>query len=351
MTPGPGSSVGDDTGLTPVSVIGGYLGAGKTTLINQLLQGDHGLRLAVLVNDFGAINIDASLIAARDGNVVSMENGCVCCSIADALGDGLDEVLALTPPPDQILIEASGVADPAKIAAYGAGWPGCRLDAVVVLADAETIIDRSNDRFVGELVTRQLTRADMILLTKCDLVDPDRIERVQDWMAAKTTAPVVTIDGHLDDRHLDHALILDGRWLGPHDRDPARTNADDVTEAGRLFESISLSFEQPIQPGALAALEAAIDELPEDVIRLKGFLRLAPGDSPADPADCAELVAIQRVGTRTSIEPMAGRFDRSDSMGPGGVLVAIAPRGRMPEDALRSLTATLTPDGFEPAPR
>ena len=124
----------------------------------------------MLVNDFGAVNIDAALIADHDGQTISLKNGCVCCSIADELGDALDRVLALEPAPDQIVIEASGVADPANVAAYGQGWPGCRLDAVVVLADAETVQAKSRDQFVGELVTRQLRRADIVMATKCDLV-------------------------------------------------------------------------------------------------------------------------------------------------------------------------------------
>ena len=160
--------------LVPVTVVAGYLGAGKTTLINELLAHDHGRRLAVLVNDFGAVNIDAALIADHDGQTISLKNGCVCCSIADELGDALDRVLALEPAPDQIVIEASGVADPANVAAYGQGWPGCRLDAVVVLADAETIQAKSRDQFVGELVVRQLRRADIVMATKCDLVTKAR---------------------------------------------------------------------------------------------------------------------------------------------------------------------------------
>jgi hypothetical protein len=108
--------------LVPVTIIGGYLGAGKTTLINALLAADHGRRLAVLVNDFGAVNIDVELIERHDGETISLTNGCICCSIADSLGESLDQVLALEPRPDQIVIEASGVADPAAIAGYGQGW-------------------------------------------------------------------------------------------------------------------------------------------------------------------------------------------------------------------------------------
>ena len=101
----------DTEALVPVAVVGGYLGAGKTTLINHLLSSPHGLRLAVLVNDFGAIDIDADLLSAHEGDTISLSNGCVCCAIGDALGDALDRVLEADPPPDRIVAEQpEGVA-------------------------------------------------------------------------------------------------------------------------------------------------------------------------------------------------------------------------------------------------
>lgn len=167
-------------GLVPVTVIGGYLGAGKTTMINRLLTGDHGLKLAVLVNDFGSVNVDAELIASHDGTTMRLENGCVCCTIADAMGDALDAVLPIKP--DHILIEASGVADPAKVGIYGQGWPGCRLASIVVLADAAAIRQQSVDRFVGPLIGTQLRAADVIMLTKTDLISHAETKAVRSWL-------------------------------------------------------------------------------------------------------------------------------------------------------------------------
>ena len=102
----------------PVTVIGGYLGAGKTKLLNRLLAEAEGRRLAVLVNDFGEVNIDAALIANRDGETISLTNGCVCCSIGDNLGMTLYDLAERPDGPEHILVEASGVADPARIAGY-----------------------------------------------------------------------------------------------------------------------------------------------------------------------------------------------------------------------------------------
>ncbi len=103
----------------PVTIIGGYLGAGKTTLLNSLLSGAHGVKLAVIVNDFGSINIDAALVANRDGETISLTNGCVCCSIGDNLALTLHDLAEQANGPEHVVIEASGVADPSKIARFG----------------------------------------------------------------------------------------------------------------------------------------------------------------------------------------------------------------------------------------
>src|SRR6056300_490452 len=104
--------------VVPITIIAGFLGTGKTGLLNHLLAHAEGRRLTALVNDFGALNIDSELIAAQNGNQISLANGCVCCSIGDDLTLALAQVMNQTPRPDHILIEASGVADPARIAGF-----------------------------------------------------------------------------------------------------------------------------------------------------------------------------------------------------------------------------------------
>ncbi|MCP4085883.1 MAG: GTP-binding protein [Actinomycetia bacterium] len=272
-------------GLTPVTIIGGYLGAGKTTLLNQLLAGDHGRRLAVLVNDFGSVNIDIDLIAAHDGDTISLQNGCICCSIADSLGDALDQVLELDPLPDQIVIEASGVADPAKIAHYGQGWPGCRLDAVIVLADAETIRTQSRDQFVGELVTRQLRGGDVVLLTKADLVDPEGIDEVTAWLETVSGPnPQVLV---ISDGAVAPSLVLDLE-VGPRKPGPEVGGPD----LDGLFESTVIELPQPV---SRTQLESFLDRWPAGIIRAKGIVELDGGDHHV----------VQRVGRRRTIEPLA----------------------------------------------
>jgi len=124
----------------PVTLVAGYLGAGKTTLINRILAADTGQKIAVMVNDFGAINIDARLIQARDGGVLQLANGCICCSIQSDLKAQLRDLIRAADRPDHLVIETSGVSDPARVAAV-LQHPGLkektRIDAVVTLVDLE----------------------------------------------------------------------------------------------------------------------------------------------------------------------------------------------------------------------
>ena len=272
--------------LVPVTVVAGYLGAGKTTLINELLAQNHHQRLAVLVNDFGAVSIDAALIAEHNAQTISLKNGCVCCSIADELGDALDRVLALEPAPDQIVIEASGVADPANVAAYGQGWPGCRLDAVIVLADTETVQAKSSDQFVGELVTRQLRRADIVLATKRDLVTETELTTVLDWLA-ETVPDVPTLTRRAG--QLDLALLLEtDRTIEKISPQPPPA---DIGLAEAAFDSFVIDVGSALDRDRV---EAALQDWPESVLRVKGVLRL---NGHPDG-----LHVIQRVGRRWSIE-------------------------------------------------
>ena len=193
----------------PVTVIGGYLGAGKTTCLNLLLAADHGLRLAVLVNDFGAVNIDASLIARHDGETIALTNGCVCCAIADDLGTALQAQVARQPPPDRppdhIVIEASGVADPARVMQLAGNWPGCRPAGTAVLVDAATIRVRAADKFVGRLVVQQMQAARLLVLNKLDLLPGGEGAQVRAW-AQGQAGPIEVVESRFG--RVDPARLL-----------------------------------------------------------------------------------------------------------------------------------------------
>jgi G3E family GTPase len=174
----------------PLTILGGYLGAGKTTLINRLLAEPHGRRLTILVNDFGAINIDAGLIAAHDGDTLSLTNGCACCQLRDDMIEQLNELAKAADPPDHIIVEASGAGEPARLAYLGYGIEGLQLETVMVAVDGETIDAKLKDKFVGKLVARQITQADFIVLTKTDLTD-DAGAQANETVQAICDAPVI----------------------------------------------------------------------------------------------------------------------------------------------------------------
>ncbi|MBC8242356.1 MAG: GTP-binding protein [Alphaproteobacteria bacterium] len=270
--------------MIPVTVIGGYLGAGKTTLINGLLAGGHGRRLAVLVNDFGAINIDAQLITAHDGNTISLANGCVCCTIADALGDALDQVLGMTLAPDHIVIEASGVANPAKIAMYGQGWPGLRLDGIIVVTDGESVRARAEDKFVGATVRRQMAAADLLVLNKLDLLPTSRRATVRQWLQGQAPNGRIATACFGD---LPAAILL-----GQLTSDKRQYDAQiDGLEQHEEYRAIPF---QSLKPFGRARLNAQIAAWPTSVLRAKGLVYLH--DDPH------HAYILQLVGARISLE-------------------------------------------------
>lgn len=262
----------------PVTVVGGYLGSGKTTLLNRILLKAAGRRIAVLVNDFGEIGIDGDLIASADGDTITLTNGCVCCAIGSDLMTALWSVRDRDTPPEQVIVEASGIADPAPIA-HHALTPGFGLDGVVVLLDAETVRRRERHPVVGRTIRRQLAAADVLVLNKIDLVSDEQVAELDAWLAH--VAPGVPVL-HARDADVPIAALT---GVGPDaPAEPESSgHADD-------YVTVSLTFDRPM---ARAELDALLDGLPEGVLRAKGIVRLQ--DSP----DLRTIV--HRVASRRSI--------------------------------------------------
>ena len=250
----------------PVTVIGGYLGAGKTTCLNHLLAADHGLRLAVLVNDFGAVNIDAGLIAEHGGDTVALTNGCVCCAIADDLGAALQAQTDRDPPPDRIVVEASGVADPARVMRLAGNWPGCRPAGTAVLADAATVRARAADKFVGRLVVQQMQAADLLALNKLDLLAEADVAALRLWAQAQAGRAEL-VEARFGD--IDSARLF-GLGGGP----AAASGTIDAPEApGHGLSSVVWRPAGPVDPAALERLLAGRS----DIHRAKGVVATGAG--------------------------------------------------------------------------
>jgi G3E family GTPase len=258
------------TSLVPLSIIGGFLGCGKTSLVNHVLQHSDGRRVAVLVNDFGSINIDAKLIVAVEGETISLANGCVCCTIRDDLLREVIKLLERDPPPDHIAIETSGVSRPVAVAeTFLSPWVQGLVDVhnMISLIDADLTVDP--DAGYSDLALDQITTADIVVINKTDLVTlPQlaqlraRIEtiapRARTW---ETTYGIVPLELIFDD-HLS-AAMNELRHRGSHNHAP--THHEHGPE-GR-FEAWSYHSDVP---WSFKALEQAMTSLPRGIYRGQG---------------------------------------------------------------------------------
>ena len=265
-------------GTVPVTVLGGFLGAGKTTALNRLLR-EATCRTAVLVNDFGAIAVDAQLVQAQDGAVLSLSNGCVCCAIGPDLGSSLAQLLARQPAPERIVVEASGVSDPWRIAQLVRLQPGVALEAVPVLVDATAFATQLADPWLADTLARQLARADLVVLSKCDLADAS--QRAATRAAVLRLRPAASLVEA-------HGGALPPVLLPPPDLAPSRLAAE---APGHGFRS----WHWPDPPVLDAArLRAVLDALPASVLRAKGVCHLGEAGAPH---------LLQLVGRRWTLLP------------------------------------------------
>ncbi len=264
----------------PVTLLGGYLGSGKTTLLNNLLAvADR--PIAVFVNDIGKINIDAALVRKRHGDTVELTDGCVCCSLTRGLADAFDQLRARPEPPDHLLIELSGAADPRRVEPW-ANAVGFGLDGIVVLVDGERFVETETEPTLQELLRAQVTAADLLVVTKADVASKSQLasthRRISE-LAPET--PVVVADQTATGAEL---LRLGGRRPGGVAALPLPTLFDPHTT--ELVAMPSPATEQQIQE--------LLATLGPKVVRAKGVARTADGTS----------LLVQVVGRRRTVAPL-----------------------------------------------
>jgi len=293
----------------PILLVTGFLGAGKTTLVNHVLANADGRRIAAVVNDFGAINIDAELIAGASDGVVSLPNGCICCSLEGDLLRTLAAILRRTPRPDAILIETSGVADPADIVRNLMDpviWREAPLETVLCVVDA-TGADALDDA----LLQSQVRVADLIALSKLDLTNAAERDRIRAALSGINPRSVVVEAAH---GQVPIELLFPAvPESPPAARDPGRPHPK-----SDRFETMTWTSDRPI---SLARLQAAIERLAPKIVRAKGFFEtvehpgrqmllqfaggratLAPAGTPAAEMPRVRIVFIVEIGALSLVE-------------------------------------------------
>jgi G3E family GTPase len=295
----------------PVTVLTGYLGAGKTTLLNRILSEPHGKKYAVIVNEFGEIGIDNDIVVGADEEVFEMNNGCICCTVRGDLVRILDGLMRRKGKFDGIIVETTGLADPAPVAQTffvdeNVGRK-TRLDAVVTVADARWLNDRLKD---APEAKNQIAFADVILINKTDLVTPEELSEVEARIRGinpyakvhKTQRAKIALDEVLGRNafDLDRILDIEPDFLGSddhHDHDHDHHHGHDhdhhhdhdhkhAHSHGGLkhyhdedMQSISLRTEKPLNPDKFFPwVQELVQKEGPSILRCKGILSFKGDD-------------------------------------------------------------------------
>jgi G3E family GTPase len=286
----------------PITILTGFLGAGKTTLLNHILRGDHGLRVGVIVNEFGEAGIDGALVLKADDELIELANGCICCTVRTDLLEAVGRILAQRPRVEYLLIETTGLADPAPIAqtfmSHGV-VDVCRLDSIITVVDAYNF---ERNLQADPACAAQLQFGDLILLNKIDLVTPERADQVA------AAIQQFNEDGRIlrsQGAQVDLALIL-----GVGAFDPDRLLAEEHHHCdgagcdhpehhhhaceGHLsgIDSVSFATSRPFDADLL---NDYLCRLPVNILRGKGILSIAQIPEHS--------VVMHQVGDRHDFEP------------------------------------------------
>jgi len=269
--------------LVPLLTIGGFLGSGKTTLVNRILKEKHGKRIVVFVNDFADISIDADLIETADANKISLKNGCVCCSLNDDLIEGITNIVKDPFETDAILIEASGVADSNSLASSLEVLEASEfihLDARIYILDPDIFV--SLDFEISESLIDQAAQSDIILLNKVDSSGADNVEKL--WSILAESAPYSAI---VETAFCNVSLDL---LFGPKTRIATKSTHEGSASDNHRFASHVFQSSVPVDR---SQFDQFVKTLPESCIRAKGVVRFL------DTPNISHV--FQMVGHRASV--------------------------------------------------
>jgi G3E family GTPase len=303
----------------PVTIISGFLGAGKTTLLNHILSEDHGVRAGVLVNDFGAINIDAKLVVGVEGETVNLANGCVCCNIRDDLIGACIGLLQRDEPPEILLIETSGVSDPVQVANsfvspdLGGAF---LLSTILTVVDAEQLPNLQGE--MAALALAQIKAADLVALNKVDLITATALENVE--AIVRQIAPGSPVL-HASHGRVPLELVLDA----PPREISVSASTSSPGHSGHGHEHPFSTWSWTCDSAlSLPKLRSVLEALPDSVYRCKGIVYLE--ELPT------YRIVLQMVGKRYDI----GDSDQwGGSEEPGSEIVMIGARDEIDAGALQ----------------
>ncbi|MFA0442989.1 hypothetical protein BCU70_05555 [Vibrio sp. 10N.286.49.C2] len=266
----------------PLTILSGFLGSGKTTTLNHILNTPHGMKLAVLVNDFGRINIDSDLIESKTDEMISLTNGCACCAVSGDLTKTLMELTEKEDAPDAIIIEASGIAEPNGIAQVALVNPAIYLDGIITVLDAETLLTQVETEYTAGTISRQMQSADILLLNKLDIASSQTRTEVIEYLEKQYPKKAILKSEY---GKVPAAAIL---GLSEPGQSIKIFPIGDKSHSDN-FESISLTVSVPMDRDKLSTF---FNQLPTTVIRAKGILYISDSLN--------NKVTYQRVGTRWS---------------------------------------------------